>query len=107
MSKLYGTEYVCIAVLAAVLIFAANAANYDGRWVGQAPPVGAGDCGTLSVVMNVNGKPTARASPWQNGVAERLIGSVRRECLDHIIVLGETHLRRILKSYADYYNPVS
>ena len=46
----------------------------------------------------------APASPWQNGFVERLIGSVRRECLDHIIVLGEAHLRRILKSYARYYN---
>src|SRR6202035_3745367 len=49
-------------------------------------------------------KPTAPASPWQNGFAERLIGSIRRECVDHIIVLGEMHLRRVLKSYADYYN---
>ena len=38
-----------------------------------------------------------------NGFAERLIGSIRRECLDHIIVLGEAHLRRTLKSYARYY----
>ena len=52
----------------------------------------------------VRDKPIAPASPWQNGFAERLIGSVRRECLDHIIVLGEAHLRRVLKSYADYYN---
>jgi hypothetical protein len=47
---------------------------------------------------------TQPASPWQNGFAERLIGSIRRECLDHIIVLGEAHLRRILKSYTRYYN---
>jgi transposase InsO family protein len=46
------------------------------------------------------------ASPWQNCFAERLIGSIRRECLDHIIVLDEEHLRRILKNYADYYNGV-
>ncbi|MCA6111513.1 integrase core domain-containing protein [Bradyrhizobium sp. CNPSo 4026] len=39
-------------------------------------------------------------------MAERLIGSIRRECVDHIIVLGEMHLRRVLKSYADYYNRV-
>src|SRR5713101_3127437 len=52
--------------------------------------------------MGIRDKPTAPASPWQNGVAERLIGSIRRECLDHIIVLGEAHLRRILKSYAHY-----
>ena len=56
--------------------------------------------------MGIRDKLTARASPWQNGCAERLIGSIRRECLDHIIVLGEAHLRRILKSYADYYNGV-
>jgi Integrase core domain len=49
----------------------------------------------------------APASPWQNGVVERLIGSIRRECVDHIIVLGEAHLRRILKSYARYYNRAS
>jgi transposase InsO family protein len=50
--------------------------------------------------MGIRDKPTAPASPWQNGFAERLIGSIRRECVDHIIVLGETHLRRVLKSYA-------
>src|SRR6266850_599013 len=56
--------------------------------------------------MGIRDKPTAPASPWQNGFAERLIGSIRRECVDHIIVLGEMHLRRILRSYADYYNGV-
>src|SRR5207253_5340465 len=56
--------------------------------------------------MGIRDKPTAPASPWQNGFAERLIGSIRRECVDHIIVLGEMHLRRVLKSYADYYNSV-
>jgi transposase InsO family protein len=56
--------------------------------------------------MGIRDKPTAPASPWQNGFAERLIGSIRRECVDHIIVLGEMHLRRILRSYADYYNRV-
>jgi len=54
--------------------------------------------------MGIRDKPIAPASPWQNGFAERLIGSIRRECLDHIIVLGEAHLRRILKSYARYYD---
>ncbi|MGO4514012.1 integrase core domain-containing protein [Bradyrhizobium sp. 2TAF36] len=54
--------------------------------------------------MGIRDKPIAPASPWQNGFAERLIGSIRRECLDHIIVLSEAHLCRILKSYADYYN---
>ena len=56
--------------------------------------------------MGIRDKPIAPASPWQNGFAERLIGSIRRECLDHIIVLGEEHLRRILKNYAAYYNDV-
>jgi hypothetical protein len=56
--------------------------------------------------MGIRDEPIAPASPWQNGFAERLIGSIRRECLDHIIVLGEAHLRRILISYADYYNSV-
>jgi transposase InsO family protein len=54
--------------------------------------------------MGIRDKPIAPASPWQNGVVERLIGSIRRECVDHIIVLGEAHLGRILKSYARYYN---
>jgi transposase InsO family protein len=56
--------------------------------------------------MGIRDKPIAPASPWQNGFAERLIGSIRRECLDHVIVLGAEHLRRTLKSYADYYNGV-
>src|SRR6266436_6534359 len=56
--------------------------------------------------MGIRDKPIAPASPWQNGFAERLIGSIRRECLDHLIVSGEAHLRRILISYADYYNSV-
>ena len=56
--------------------------------------------------MVIRDKATAPATPWQNGFAERLIGSIRRECLDHIIVLGEVHLRRILKNYAAYYNGV-
>jgi transposase InsO family protein len=56
--------------------------------------------------MGIRDKPIAPASPWQNGFAERLIGSLRRECLDHIIVLGEEYLRRILKNYAAYYNGV-
>jgi transposase InsO family protein len=54
--------------------------------------------------MGIRDKPIAPGSPWQNGFAERLIGSIRRECVDRIVVLGETHLRRILKSYARYYN---
>jgi len=49
---------------------------------------------------------TAPASPWQNAYAERVIGTFRRECLDHTIILGARHLRRIVKRYADYYNGV-
>ena len=56
--------------------------------------------------MGIRDKPIAPASPWQNGFAERLIGSIRRECLDHLIVLGEGHLRRILQVYARYYNDI-
>ena len=56
--------------------------------------------------MGIRDKPTAPASPWQNGFAERLIGSIRRECVDHFIVLGEAHLRRILRFYARYYNDI-
>src|SRR6202022_4717370 len=48
-----------------------------------------------------------RAPPWQNGYAERLIGSIRRECLDHVVVFSERHLRHLLLSYMKYYNPVS
>ena len=47
---------------------------------------------------------TAPQSPWQNPYAERVIGSIRRECLDHLIILGEQHLRNILMDYANYYN---
>ena len=52
--------------------------------------------------MGIRDKPIAPASPWQNGFVERLIGSIRRECVDCIIVLDEAHLRRTLKSYARY-----
>jgi transposase InsO family protein len=57
-------------------------------------------------VMGIRDKPIAPASPWQNGFAERLIGSIRRECLDHLVVLSEAHLRRILQAYAAYYNKI-
>ena len=56
--------------------------------------------------MGIRDRPTAPASPWQNGFAERLIGSIRRECMDHIVVLGEAHLRRVPRSYASYYNEI-
>src|SRR5436190_23432453 len=54
--------------------------------------------------MGVRDRPTSPRSPWQNGCAERLIGSIRRECIDHIVVLGERHLRYVLQSYMTYYN---
>lgn len=54
--------------------------------------------------MGIRDKPIAPGSPWQNGFAERLIGSIRRECTDHVVALGEGHLRRTLQSYARYYN---
>jgi transposase InsO family protein len=47
---------------------------------------------------------TSYRSPWQNGYVERLIGSIRRECLDHLIIINETHLRGILHGYIRYYN---
>jgi transposase InsO family protein len=56
--------------------------------------------------MGIRDKPIAPRSPWQNGFAERLIGSIRRECLDHTIIFGEAHLRRVLTSYASYYNEI-
>ena len=56
--------------------------------------------------MGIRDRPIAPASPWQNAFAERLIGSIRRECVDHLIVLGEMHLRGILQSYAKYYNNI-
>ena len=46
----------------------------------------------------------APRSPWQNAYAERVIGSIRRECLDHVVVIGERHLPGILSKYVDYYN---
>jgi transposase InsO family protein len=54
--------------------------------------------------MGIRDRPTAPRSPWQNGHAERLIGSIRRECLDHVVVFDERHLRHLLRSYMHYYN---
>jgi transposase InsO family protein len=54
--------------------------------------------------MGIRDRPTAARSPWQNGYAERLIGSIRRECLDYVVVFGERHLCHLLKSYQRYYN---
>ena len=54
--------------------------------------------------MGIRDRLIAARHPWQNGYAERVIGSIRRECLDGTIVFGEAHLRRILNRYASYYN---
>jgi transposase InsO family protein len=54
--------------------------------------------------MGIRDRPISPSSPWQNGIAERLIGTLRRECLDQMLVFGEAHLRRILSAYATYYN---
>src|SRR5262245_27951232 len=54
--------------------------------------------------IGIRDRPTSPRSPWQNACAERLIGSIRRECIDHVVVLGERHLRRVLLSYMTYYN---
>ena len=54
--------------------------------------------------MGIEEVMTAPQSPWQNAYAERLIGSIRRQCLDHIIVFNEDHLRGVLRSYFSYYH---
>jgi len=58
---------------------------------------------SVSTEMEIREVLTAPRSPWQNPYAERFIGSLRRECLDHIIVFNEVSLRHILKAYFDYY----
>src|SRR5438132_1522202 len=55
-------------------------------------------------MLDIRETVIAPRSPWQNAYAERVIGSIRRECLDHIVVIGERHLRGILSNYVDYYN---
>ena len=54
--------------------------------------------------MGIRDRPTSPRSPWQNAYAERLIGSIRRECVDHVVVLGQRHLRHVLLSYMKYFN---
>src|ERR1022692_2737254 len=54
--------------------------------------------------MGITEVVTASRSPWQNAFVERVIGSLRRECLDHIVICNEHHLRRVLSSYIDYYH---
>jgi hypothetical protein len=64
---------------------------------------------SASVTRTIEGfgiepKRTAFRSPWQNGTAEPFVGTVRRELLDHVVVLNEAHLRRLLREYVEYYN---
>lgn len=54
--------------------------------------------------MGIRGEPIPPGWPWQSGYAERLIGTIRRECVNHLIVFGEAHLRWSLREYAAYYN---
>jgi transposase InsO family protein len=54
--------------------------------------------------MGIRDRPIPPRSPWQNGYAERFIGSIRRDCLDHVVVFGEPHLQNLLRSYQRYYN---
>jgi transposase InsO family protein len=54
--------------------------------------------------MGIRDRPISPGSPWQNGIAERLIGTLRHECLDQVVIFGEVQLRRILSAYAAYYN---
>jgi hypothetical protein len=78
----------------------------QGWWTflhNHAPDIAAMD---LFIVPGIRDKPTAPASPWENAFAERLIWSIRCECLDHIVVFGEARLRRILRSYVHYYNDI-
>ena len=56
--------------------------------------------------MGIRDRPVSARSPWQNGCAERIIGSIRRDCLDHVVIFGERHLRHVLHSYQRYYNEV-
>src|SRR5262249_59403055 len=59
---------------------------------------------TRVTAMGIRDRPISPGSPWQNGIAESLIGTLRCECLDHMVIFGEAHLRRILSAYAVYYN---
>jgi hypothetical protein len=85
-----------------------------GLWLGATPSLSdprLGSCYGDTFVrrvrsLGIRDHPTSARSPWQNGYAERLIGSIRRECLDHIVVVGEQHLRHILMCYLEYYNAV-
>jgi transposase InsO family protein len=59
---------------------------------------------TRVTAMGIRDRPISPGSPWENGIAERLIGTLRRECLNHMVIFGEAHLRRVLSAYTVYYN---
>src|SRR5262249_9171272 len=59
---------------------------------------------SLSKELGIREHVIDKQSPWQNIYVERVIGTIRRECLDHVIILSKNHLCRILTEYADYYN---
>ena len=61
------------------------------------------ECRACLDAMEIDEVLTAPRSPWQNPYVERLIGSMRRECIDHVLVLNERSLQRVLRSYIDYY----
>lgn len=63
-------------------------------------------CRRQAQILEIEEVVTAPGSPWQNACAERIIGSTRRECVDHAVVPGERHLNRYVSEYADYYNGV-
>jgi len=54
--------------------------------------------------MGIRDRPTVPRSPWQNANVERLIGSIRQDCLDHLVIVDEHHLHKLLRDYATYYN---
>jgi putative transposase len=68
----------------------------------EAKPDGTG--GGCHLPMNVTEVTTTPGSPWQNAYAERVIGTIRRECLDHVIVMNEAHLHRVVEDYLRYYH---
>jgi transposase InsO family protein len=63
-----------------------------------------GGCGNWAGVRGIRDRPISLRSPWQNPYAERLIGTLRCECLDHVLIFGERHLLQILSLYSTYYN---
>jgi transposase InsO family protein len=56
------------------------------------------------VILGITARPISPRSPWQNAYVERLIGTLRHDCLDHVLIFGEAHLRRVLAAYSTYYN---